>query len=512
MGDSDPGAKAVDGAGFAPWSKRDRIALLVLAIGVLASLSVLVHPWYDSIYGDSAIYIATARSLAAGEGYLHLAEPHRIRPPGFSFLLSPWVGGELGGDFRPLNLFVSLFGAAAVLLLFALQRARVGAALAFLTAAAVWLNPGFQRLCNLVMSDVPGLTLLLGCLLVERWNRRAPSTAREIVLGLCIGLSAYVRSSSLVLIPAIAAARWFATRATWRGIAIFAGVAVLVVTPWVLRNALVPASAPPSDQTFVYSYATGFLNEDPGDPASPRFSAGEIAARIPAHGVRMLHVLGNRMSGGLHVGALDAASGGFAALLTLSWLYLLFKRRGSAEFSVFFSLTLLLPYFAFRDRLLLPIYVLAFAASVEALRDLLQRLGGKTVATVGVAALLLGLIALDFAPREHWDTIRKYHRAYAAVAAAVAPALNPDDRIAAGLGQHYAVHLGRPVYSFVMAIRRDHNRLRAADAIVEKYGIDTILLSPLVPFETEALLPHFERRYGPAQRLGPAYLIRVPDV
>ena len=38
---------------------------------VLASLTYLVHPWYE-LSNDAALYISTARSIAAGEGYQYL--------------------------------------------------------------------------------------------------------------------------------------------------------------------------------------------------------------------------------------------------------------------------------------------------------------------------------------------------------------------------------------------------------------------------------------------------------
>ena len=49
----------------APWSAAERRAALGLGALLLASLPFLVHPWYDPV-NDAAMYIATARSLAAG--------------------------------------------------------------------------------------------------------------------------------------------------------------------------------------------------------------------------------------------------------------------------------------------------------------------------------------------------------------------------------------------------------------------------------------------------------------
>ena len=66
---------------------------------------------------DGSIFIVTARSLAAGEGYRYLGEPFQVRPPGFPLLIVPFVSG-LSDGFFAINFFVACFGAAGVLLLF----------------------------------------------------------------------------------------------------------------------------------------------------------------------------------------------------------------------------------------------------------------------------------------------------------------------------------------------------------------------------------------------------------
>ena len=103
--------------------------------GLLLSLGFLVHPWYVPI-ADAAMYIATARSLVAGEGYTLLGEPFIIRPPGFSLLLAPLVFWR-GTDFFAMNLLVAMSGAVAVAFLYSLIRERLGWALALGVCAVV---------------------------------------------------------------------------------------------------------------------------------------------------------------------------------------------------------------------------------------------------------------------------------------------------------------------------------------------------------------------------------------
>src|SRR6185436_16733794 len=211
---------------------------LVLALSLFAS----VHPWYDPT-NDGSMYIATARSLAAGEGYSYLGEPFRIRPPGFPVLIAPILAWR-GTDFHALNLYVSLWGALGVLAFHFLLRERLGLVLSVLVPLVLWFDPGVQRLCNQVMSDVPGWTLLVGCFLLARRLDWRGSVARALVLGAAIGLATYVRSGNLLIVPALLAedllARRSAERVPWRERALRAGAlvlgAALVLLPWALRN------------------------------------------------------------------------------------------------------------------------------------------------------------------------------------------------------------------------------------------------------------------------------------
>ena len=70
------------------WTGADRWVALALTLVVLGSLGWVVHAWYDPAT-DAALYVSTARSIAAGEGYAYLGAPFVVRPPGFSFALAP---------------------------------------------------------------------------------------------------------------------------------------------------------------------------------------------------------------------------------------------------------------------------------------------------------------------------------------------------------------------------------------------------------------------------------------
>jgi hypothetical protein len=500
-----------------------RAILVLFAAGLFASLFWFVHPWYD-LTADGSIYIVTGRSLAAGEGYRYLGEPFQVRPPGFPLLIAPFVRGLENGSFA-INFFVACFGAAGVLLLFCHARPRLGFILALLVAAAIWLNPNYQRLSTQVMSDVPGTTLLLLCLLLERWASAKPSRQREVVLGAAIGLSAWVRMTAILLVPAIFFSRllrarppgvptdtrgWTAARAG-EHLLVFAGVALLVLAPWPIRNHLDPAPSP-AEQTLLYSYSVANRHVDPGDPDSELLPWSAILGRIPLRSRQILTVLGNRLEEASFAemepeGPVEIANAAVALLLLGSSLLLLAKRREPAEFFMFILLAVTATYFGFTPRLVLPLYLLTLPAAAEVVRDLTARAAGARVATPLVAALLLVLIGIDFSPRRHWDLIEQQHREYAELARAVNAAVEPDARLGAVSGSHYSVFLERPVYSIQFLVRRKQS-LEAAEDVIERDRLDAIVLSDRTPLDRQ-FAEYFGQRLGPPERAGPALIFRL---
>lgn len=480
---------------------------------------MLVQPGYDA-RPDAAIYISTARSLAAGEGYTYLGTPFRNRPPGFALLISPFVGDGVP-DFHTLNLVVSLFGVAAVAFLYLQQRPRVGSLLAFFTASALWLNAGYQRLCNSIMSDVPGLALILLCLLVERWASRSPTLRREIGLGLAIGAAAYVRSIALLLVPAILLSRLWRQRAeagraggsfVVRRLVVFAALGGLLVLPWAVRNER-NSPPPPVDQIRNYSLATAMWHRDPGDPNSPRFGFVEVLARPLRRGPALANVLGSRMLaesrilGARAMEELQPPSAVVTALLLASLVVVLVRRREPAEIFALGVAAILAFYFDFVDRLVLPVYVIGFAASVEVAENLAERALGPHGARFAVCAGLGLLIAFDLGPLPNRSSIEETHRVFSEIATAVGPRLAPDARLGSHRGYLYSVYLDRPVYNLTYAVHRA-GRDDAVEEIIDKYALDTIVLTPRLSGDRN-LIPYFEKHYGVGERVAEARLWRV---
>jgi hypothetical protein len=476
------------------WRRRDTIVLLALVVCATASLSWLVHPWFEAS-NDAAMYLACARSLLAGDGYTFLDEPFRVRPPGMSVLLVP-VLALRGVDFHALNVYVGLWGVACVALFFAWARTCVSTWVALALAAVLWFNPGFASLRNQLMSDVPGTALVFACLLLERWCARKPSLRRDIVLALALGLSLYVRSISVVLVAGIALARLVSAhkegaplvRTFLARVVPFVAFVVLVQLPWKIRDAY-HAPALPVDQTALFEYSTGVWHTDHGDPRSPRVPLAEVVARVPRHAEAALGALGSRMQPRAS-SAIDVTLG---VLFVLVLAIQAWRRRGAAEIFACGSILLVLPYFDFQARLLLPTLMVAWVAAAALLEELGRRSFGQRGQLVAVVAAC-ALLVVDFHPRANWEDVRIENEVCARWAARANEHLPAGARVAVPMeGWRWTIWLDRPIWTLFFAWNRGGGPA-GAETVLARHEIDVVLVTPFTQSDA-AMRPWLVRRF-----------------
>ncbi len=472
--------------------RLDRTLLLVLVLGMLASLPFLVRDFWDP-RPDAARYLLAARSLADGSGYTVMGEPFRLRPPGFSALLAPLVAWR-GFDFLALNAFVSLFGVLAVAMLYLLLVPRTGAIVAFAVAALVWLNPQLQELSNQVMSDVPALALaLLFLVLLRRANAR-PSLRRDLPLVLVLAAAVYVRSANLLLVPAFVLDRacllWPALapasrasfaealaasgrRAAYVRNRILLPLAVLLVLylPWLTT----PSFTSQYDSPDLHSYGTAFLNADPNDPDAPALGVAGWRARVAenagAYAAMFASAMTSRRATPL---APFAAALGIAALVVV-----LVRRREAPEWFALGTALVIVGYYVAALRLLLPVYVLAVAALADTTLCLLARVVARRSAELVVAALVLAAIVL--APSGGDPTLaRAESDSMRAAAAHVASTVAAGGAVGGDVGAVYALLLDRPVYSLRPLTRRGQEA--ALLRLLDERGVVAVVGSGAGPF------------------------------
>jgi hypothetical protein len=268
------------------------------------------------------------------------------------------------------------------------------------------------------------------------------------------------------------------------------------------------------------------FHEDAGDPSSRRLGLGEVLGRIPKRAGEIVEVLGSRMEVVLPLRTGQLALGDewtrarergpdvwtWALALLAGALYGLVKRREPSDLFAWAVLAVVLLYFGFDDRLLMPVYALAFPAALELVRDVGVRLAGQRRGTLAACSACLAVLALDVAPRADWERIERQHRAFEAIAAGIEQGLEPDARIGAPVSWHYSVYLDRPVWSLqwagVRAMREGGDVAEAVGQVIERYGLNTVVLSPLVPVDTR-YMPLFTHPGLRAVEHPPAVVVRV---
>jgi hypothetical protein len=457
--------------------KRSVWPVVALAAGLLLSLIWFVHPYYEPV-NDASLYILTARSILAGEGYAYQGVPFIIRPPAFSLLLA-LVLRLWGTNFLILNLLVSLFGVACITAMFATFRERLGSWTCLAMCLFIWTSSAWQRLCNQVLSDVPGAALMFGCILLDRWAARSPSWRRHILLGLAISVAMYFRTLNVILIPAVLCARaaehflgGAAERPAWRWKPLLAVVLIpmLCQVPWNLRNADIEVPIPPQ-HVYLHSYSAAMWHTRPEDPNSPAITASEFLTRIPERLSELLPAVGGRLESSRP----KPENMVFGIVGLGLWLVALVRRRGTVEFLAGGAVLVLSIYFAFKVRLALPAYLLLLPCALDTLQWGLAKASGEKWARVLVAgALVVGTISW-YKPLGQWPDLRENHEQYLEVARLVDRRFPGGEPVAAPHGWHYGVYLDRRVYSMrIIATRQGQ---AAALGVIAEHDVVGVLVS-----------------------------------
>ncbi|MGQ0553324.1 MAG: hypothetical protein ACT4PU_08900 [Planctomycetota bacterium] len=454
--------------------------------GTLALLCVLVVTvLVDENFGefvDSAIYLLTAQSLSAGEGYNYLGRPFFVRPPGLSWLLAPLTPqGDGTWDHRTINLVIQAFAAGAFLALALCLRRLHGPVVAPLLALLFALNRVSLELLNKVFGEFPFLCLFfagLALLLPARDGRQAP-LGRALVGAVLVGLSLYFRSVGLLVLPALVLADLWRPRSAppgrrWQG-ALLAAVALAVHLPWMIWSGEAAARAErPSTQLLMFDYSSALLRTDPGDPDSPYVDLAGWQERLASNAQEIVNTVGKITIGRQGGWAPRVLTGLLAAAVLFAW----WRRRSALDWYALASVALLLSYFTYAGRLFLPLIPLLLSAVAFALESAAAAVAHRherrrLVVTAGaVLALLLGGSSLALAGESLAPTQLKASNAVldGLVADWLRENTPPDTLVLHERGAILAVLSGRTTYT-------DRN-LRGA--FPEAYpDVDWIVLGPL---------------------------------
>jgi 4-amino-4-deoxy-L-arabinose transferase-like glycosyltransferase len=243
-------ARRSDDVGPSPRRAVDRWFLLALlaivAVGLTVRIVYTVGVSTDLPFtGDAETYHLLAERIAEGDGYVRprgdLAGSTTAEfPPLFPAALS--LVDLVGGDsVRSQKLVTSVMGAGTVLVIGLLARRVRSATVGLVAALLAAFYPMLFQVDGALMAESLYALLVAGFLLAIYRAVDRGSIVDWVVAGVLAGLSALTRTEGLLLVAFVAlpaALRSDSTgrRVAWRGFAACAVSALVVVTPWIVRN------------------------------------------------------------------------------------------------------------------------------------------------------------------------------------------------------------------------------------------------------------------------------------
>lgn len=180
-----------------------------------------------ALRSDELEYVTLAKNLVQEQSYTFNGAPTAYRPPGYPFFLALHL--SVLNSTTIIFITQSLLEAVNCLLIFyigaSLGDRRIGT-----LAAILWaLLPASIITPNLLLSETLFTTLLLGFVILLLQKPLKP-----ILLGLSIGTAALIKPQMLLVAAVFGIWAWKEVR--WKSINIAAGVCILLISPWVIRN------------------------------------------------------------------------------------------------------------------------------------------------------------------------------------------------------------------------------------------------------------------------------------
>jgi 4-amino-4-deoxy-L-arabinose transferase-like glycosyltransferase len=227
-------------------------AIAIAALSIRVAFVVVVDPSVPKI-GDASAYHLLAEHLARGDGYIRPFDEmllHRTRataeyPPLFPALLA--VPARMGlHSVESQRLFLAVVGTGTVVLIGLLGRRVGGGGVGIVAAALAACSPMLFQSEGILMAEALYAPLVVITLLLTYRAYDAPTIGRFVALGVAIGLATLTRAEGAVHgLLLLIGLTWRSGRSgalparerLVRGAAAL-GVALVVLAPWTIRNAV----------------------------------------------------------------------------------------------------------------------------------------------------------------------------------------------------------------------------------------------------------------------------------
>jgi hypothetical protein len=338
-----------------------------LSGAVLALLSVVLIAANTDLEAtprfDGAGYAVLGKALATGQGYREINRPeptwHAHFPPGYPLALAA-LWRMTGPSVLAAHLLSVACTVAATLAAWVWFRQLYAPRVAWLLGLALVVNWTWGRAGGSIQSEPLYLLLEQLAVLAVAWAGRRDGIGPGVIAGLLLGATVLTRHVGLAL--AVAALLDLAARRRWRAALMAAGVATLLVLPWV-----------------------GWLASIRRDTQVELLAQGDLAERLAGQAVFYVQRLPDQLTGPVvEVGTVfrDSTSGKVlvnlwaavaTGLLVCGWLRTLrTPRRRLAGLIPLATLGLLLVWpFTEAGRFLIPLVPYLLVGAVEGLTLLL---------------------------------------------------------------------------------------------------------------------------------------------
>lgn len=237
--------------------------------------TVTYDPASTFAFNDTFFYSWTGAAIAQGDGFTFLGHATAHWPPGYSYVLAG-VYSVLGADTFNALVANAVLGALTVPLVYLIGLRAVGRKTAILAAAGLAVFPGQILMADVALSETLytfGLVafVALAMLLGRSWRAL-------VVLGVFAGLAALTRGEGFLFPLIVLAMGWAkgARKPALKHAAVVAGVMLLVVAPWTIRNAHVAHGFVPVGTN---ASSTLWSGHNPGANGGPTYQPpAELAA------------------------------------------------------------------------------------------------------------------------------------------------------------------------------------------------------------------------------------------
>jgi 4-amino-4-deoxy-L-arabinose transferase-like glycosyltransferase len=228
---------AVDRIISEPAERRWLLGATVCALAVRLAWVLAVSRPRGFPFNDTLFYDSVATNLAGGHGYTLSGAPTAHWPPIYTLLLGG-VYSVFGHHPVAGEIINAILGALLVPLAYLAASRWLGRTEAKFVAGAVAVMPGLIFFSDVLLTEtLYSLQLLILVLLLATSE---PTRRRCILIGALIGIAALTRGEGLALLAVVAIVWWgrLHLRELGRRLAIVAAMVALVMSPWVIRNAV----------------------------------------------------------------------------------------------------------------------------------------------------------------------------------------------------------------------------------------------------------------------------------